>query len=201
MKKVTLIFIAIVLVFTFSSAVCADNFQVIGREISPGFDLGGITVGALFIGKFFDQYWNERGRFTLSLAHNGEFIEECGKDTILLGFKLIMNFNTGARLVLVGPDSPIAASWDLDDPECTEGDCPLTDYADYWTLVYEDGLPDCDDDNYKSDSYIAEVPVFDVYRRRFGSYGVPSYSHGVVSGYLIHTPIVSPAIFGIIEFD
>ena len=39
--------------------VYADEGYLIGRDISPGFEWNGLTVRALFIGKFFDGDWNE----------------------------------------------------------------------------------------------------------------------------------------------
>jgi len=198
MKRFTYLILAISLVMLFSSSVYADDFEVIGREIFPGINLGERTVGALFVGKFFDSSSaNERGRFTLTLDHNGEGVEACGGETRLIRFKLIMNFNTGARLVLLGPtDGPVNAYWDWNDPTCENGNCPLIDGADYihYIALFGPLAPNpvpCAG----ADAFIAEVPVFDIARQRFGSYGT-GFSGGSVSGHLVHTPILSPAIFG-----
>lgn len=199
MKKLAHLILAVILAISFSSFVYADDFELIGREIFPGFDLGDRTVGALFIGKFFDEEWTERGRFTLVLDHNGENIEMCGFQTELLRSKLIMNFNSGARLVLLGPiGGPVNAYWELNDPDCVPGNCPLIDGADYIHYLYlfdpeQDPNPEACDSG--ADAFIAEVPVFDIARQRFGSYGT-RFTGGSVSGHLVHTPIISPAIFG-----
>ena len=51
-----------------------------------------------------------------------------------------------------------------------------------------------------TDSVSAKVPIFGLARQRFGSYGT-SFSGGSVGGYLVYTPIVSPAIFGTVFLD
>jgi hypothetical protein len=205
MKKIAYLILAVSLVMSFSSFVYADGLQpyrVIGREISPGIDLGDRTVGALFVGKFFNSsFSSEMGRFTLTLDHDGSGIEECGGRTQLLRFKLVMNFNSGARLVLLGPtDGEVSAEWNLNDPDpnCQYGNCPLIDAEDYnryisILILGEDPNPvDCEDGG---NAFIAVVPGFGIKRQRFGSYG-PSFTEGSVSGYLVHTPIISPALFG-----
>jgi hypothetical protein len=142
MKKIAHLILAVSLVLSFSSFVYADEypnqFRLIGREVSPGFDLGNITVGALFIGEFFyldsNGNWNKKGRFGLILDHDGKNIEGCNEVTRLIRSKLIMNFYDGGRLVLVGPipsDRPVDAQWDYDDPDCLTGDCILLDYTHY----------------------------------------------------------------------
>lgn len=200
MKKVAYFIFAVSLVMSFSTFVYAEDFELIGREISPGIDLGYKTVGALFIGKFFDGgFGSELGRFTVVLDHGGNNIEQCGLSTELLRFKLIMNFNSGARLVLLGPtEGDVFAYWGYNDPDpnCEDGNCPIIDADDY--LYYFDlfrtdveALSVCSSDN----AYIAEVSEFDVKRQWLGSYRTP-FNSGTVSGYLVHTPIISPAIFG-----
>lgn len=203
MKKIAYLIIGVSLIALLPAFVSANNnqaFQLIGREISPGIDLGDITVGALFVGKFFDNSWAEQGRFTLVLDHNGQNIESCGFETVLIRSRLIMNFNTGARLVLVGPlEAPgtVTAHWFLNDPDCVDGNCPLInaeDYEHYLDLFDPevDPIPvACDD----ADAFIAQVSDFTVTRQRLGSYGT-SFSGGSVSGHLVHTPVISPAIFG-----
>lgn len=174
---------------------------MIGREISPGIDFGDRTVGALFIGKFFDDgFYSELGRFTLILDHNGAGIEECGGITQLLRFKLIMNFNSGARLVLRGPiGGEVSAYWDWNDPDpdCIEGGCPLLYGADYlyYVTLFSPAAPNpiaCPDGG---NAFIAEIQDIGVQRQRFGSYRT-GFTGESVSGHLVHTPIVSPAIFG-----
>ena len=217
MKKIAHLILAVSLVLSFSSFVYAEEYpnplRLIGREISPGIDLGNITVGALFIGKFFDgSFSSEMGRFTLTLNHDGTGIEECHGSTQLLRFKLVMNFNSGDRLVLLGPtDGDVSADWDLNNSECENGNCPLVDgadYSQYISLFYPDPdsdtdleapfLKDCNPDG--GNAFIAVVPSFGLVKQRFGSYGT-SFSGGSVSGYLVHTPIVSPAILGTVFLD
>lgn len=133
-------------------------------------------------------------------------IEACAQSTRLLGFKLIMNFYTGARLVLVKPgDVMVDAAWSWDDPGCLGGNCPIIDAEDY--LYYldlfdldpltEPNPVEChlDGDDF---ALIAEVPAFGLRRQWFGSYGT-RFRRGLVSGYLVHTPIISPAIFGSLQ--
>ena len=133
MKKVAYLILAFSLVMLFSSFAYANglqSFQLIGREIFPGFDLGNRRVGAVFIGKFFDEDWAEVGRFSVILDNDGENIEICEGETELLRFSLIMSFSEGARLVLVGPtDDEVFALWDWNDPACLTGNCPLISYA------------------------------------------------------------------------
>jgi hypothetical protein len=205
MKKIAWLIMVVSLIVLFPAFLCADNnrpYQLIGREISPGIDLGDITVWALFVGKLFDSSWTERGRFTLILDHDGRNIESCGLETVLIRSKIILDFYSGARLVLVGPSGgrgPVTAHWFLDDPDCLDGDCPLIfadDYEHYLDLFDPEVDPNpmaCDD----ADAFIAEVSEFEVTRQRFGSYGT-RFTGGFVSGYLVHTPILSPAIFGVL---
>lgn len=199
MKKHLRLLLAACVILTFSTVVHADDFEVIGREISPGIDFGYRTVGALFVGKFFDAgFSSEQGSFTLILDHNGAGIEECGGETQLLRFKLIMNFNSGARLVLVGPVvGGASAYWDWNDPDCVGGGCPLFSGADYLHYIdlFSPAAPNPIACLAGGNAFIAEVPDFGVRRRRFGSYGT-SYTEGSVNGHLVHTPIFSPAIFG-----
>jgi hypothetical protein len=207
MKRIAYLIPAVSLVMSFSSFVYADDFGLIGRELSAGIDLGDKTVGAFFIGKFFDSsFSSEMGRFTLTLDHDGSGIEECSGRTKLLRFKLVMNFNSGARLVLIGPtDDEVFAAWDWNDPDpdCRYGNCPLIDGADYnryISLLNLDTLPNpvpCGED---VNSFIAEVPQFGIARQRFGSFRT-NFTEGLVSGWLVHTPIISPAIFGTLNLS
>jgi hypothetical protein len=199
MKKLLPIVFTVSVLLAISTFAYADDFELIGREISPGINLGGRTVGALFVGKFFDSSFStELGRFTVILDHDGSGIEVCGGRTQLLRFKLVMNFNTGARLVLLGPvDGEVHAKWDWNDPACEDGGCPLITGEDYihYIDLFDPQAPDpaaCQDGG---SAFIADVEQFDVGRQRFGSYGT-SYSGGSVSGHLVHTPVISPAIFG-----
>jgi hypothetical protein len=199
MKKLIYLVIAAGVFMALSTVALADDFELIGREISPGIDMGDRTVGALFIGKFFDSSFSgELGRFTVILNHDGAGIEECGGRTQLLRFKLIMNFNSGARLVLLGPvDGEIDAYWDWNDPDCVAGGCPLINGADYlhYVVLFSPVPPNpvaCPDGG---NAFISDVEEFGVRRQWFGSYGT-GFSGGSVSGHLVHTPIISPAIFG-----
>jgi hypothetical protein len=199
MKKHLHLLLTACVILSFSAVVRADDFEMIGREISPGINFGDRTVGALFIGKFFDPAFSSQlGRFTLILDHSGTGIEECGGDTQLLRFKLIMNFDSGARLVLLGPvNGDVSAYWDWNDPDCAGGGCPLISGADYlsYIVLFSPAAPNPIACLSGGNAFIAEVPDFGVRRRRFGSYGT-SYTGGWVNGHLVHTPIFSPAIFG-----
>jgi len=67
-------------------------------------------VGALFVGKFFDQnYTTELGQFSVILDHNGENIEVCGGETELIRFKLIMSFSRGGGWFWW--DRPVPGPW------------------------------------------------------------------------------------------
>jgi hypothetical protein len=195
--------LALGFVFSFSPFVNAADYQLIGREIFPGVDRGDRVVGALFIGKVFDvDSWTELGKFKIILDNDGNNVETCRGITELLRFKLIMSFNNGSRLVLVGPTSETFAYWDWDDLDCPDGNCILTDYSYYIDLFdpLEPNPIECDDNTISNPdlSFIAEVEEFGVKRQWFGSYGV-KFKKGLISGYLVHTPIVSPAIFGIVQ--
>jgi hypothetical protein len=179
------------------------------------------VAGATFVGNIFnnpnDEADDSVGLFTLILGHNGSGVEECGGQTQLLNFKLVMNFFPFGRLVLVGPtEDPVYASWDYDDPSCVNGNCILLGYANFLdpdTTLPPDpdtDLIDCDADtsdtgtvNDVNAAYIAEVESFDVVKQRFGSWGPPSRGviGGSVSGFLDHTPYISPAIVGIVDLD
>jgi hypothetical protein len=209
MKRTAQLILAVCLVIAFSGFVFADShqyFQLIGREISPGISVGGKTVGAVFLGKFFDQgYTKELGQFSVCLDHNGEGIEVCGAETELIRFKLIMSFNAGGRLVLVGPqlgpaDIPPVAQWDWDNPGCPNGNCPLIDYGSYIVLLSQLTDPQCSQWGDSDEAFIAKVTDFDVARQWLGSYGV-GFRGGSVSGWLVHTPVISPAIFGTVDLD
>jgi hypothetical protein len=202
MRKMAYFIFAVCVILSFSALAYADDFELIGREISPGIDLGNRTVGALFVGKFFYleecELEGEAGRFTVILDHNGVGIEECGESTHLLRFKIIMNFNSGAKLVLLGPtDGDVFAIWGSNDPACEDGNCPIINGADY--LYYIDLFgpeePNPVECSVGGNAYIAEVPEFHVRRQWFGSWGT-RFTGGTVNGYLVHTPIISPAIFG-----
>ena len=72
MKKIICLAMVVSLIELFPAFLCADNnqaYQLIGREISAGTDLGDITVGAQFIGKIFDGFWTEQGRFHKQNEH------------------------------------------------------------------------------------------------------------------------------------
>ena len=109
-----------------------------------------------------------------------------------------MNFNTGGRLVLLGPiGADVSALWKWNDPECEMGNCPLIDGEDYayYISLFKPEEPNpvaCEEDG---NAFIAEVPGFYVVKQRFGSYGT-EFKGGSVIGRLVHTPIISPAIFG-----
>jgi hypothetical protein len=198
------------LVISFSGFALANGsgtFQLIGREISPGISVGGNTVGAVFLGKFFDEgYTKELGQFSVCLDHNGEGIEVCGGRTELIRFKLIMNFNAGGRLVLVGPqlgstDTPPVAQWDWDNPDCRDGNCPLIDYGSYIFLLSQLTASQCSELGDSDKAFIAQVERFQVVKQWLGSYGIGFKSGLIQNGWLVHTPVISPAIFGTVALQ
>lgn len=202
MKTLVHLILVVSLMLSFSSVTYADDqvVQLIGREIYAGREMADGTVrGALFVGKFFSEdFGTELGRFTVILDHNNVGIEECGGETKLRRFKLILNFHSGARLVLLGPrseDGVVKAQWVYNDPGCPDGNCPLINYGYYIGLFDSDDLYSCGEGG---NSFIAGVPEFGLRRQWLGSYGT-SFIGGLVSGYLVHTPIISPAIFGSLQ--
>lgn len=202
MKTWVHLILVVSLMLFFSSVTYADDqvVQLIGREIYAGRQMADGTVrGAFFVGKFFsDNFSTELGRFTVILDHDNVGIEECGGETELRRFKLIMNFHSGARLVLLGPgreDGEVKAQWIYNDPGCPDGNCPLISYGYYIGLFESGDLSGCGGGG---NSFIAGVPEFGLRRQWFGSYGT-SFIGGLVSGYLVHTPIISPAIFGSLQ--
>jgi hypothetical protein len=202
MKKIAHLILVVIFLMSFSSIVYAVDpvpHPIIVREISPGFDFGERTVGALFIGKFFNEEWTELGNATVVLDHNGQGIEICGGATELIKAKIILSFHAGGRLVLVGPsDGPVNAFWAWNDPVCEAGNCPLiddTDYAYYVDLFDPLTISEPIDCVVGSNSYIADVPEFDLAKQRFGSYWT-TFNGGSVLGWLVHTPFISPALFG-----
>lgn len=203
MKKFIPIAIVICLAISVPTTVYADDsenvFTIMLREWFPGFEIGGVTVGALASGNFFDSEGNNDGWVNISWTHDGLGIEECGETTELIRIKIVMNFYDGGRLVLVGPaDGTAGAYWGYDDPDpaCYDGNCPILSYSDFLdpNLIPGDDLASCEVGNPEA-AYIAHIPEFLVTRQRFGSYGT-SFHGGYVHGLLDHTPIVSPAVIG-----
>lgn len=212
MKKTLRIIIFVCLALFISSITYAETFYLKGREISEGHPTSYGVAGATFVGNFFnnpgDKAGDSAGYFTLILGHDANGIEECREQTRLISFKLVMNFFPFGRLVLVGPkDGPVYASWDYDDPLCVNGNCILLGYKNFLDPV-SPKLIDCDatsdfDENDEYAAYIAEVESFNVVKKRFGSWGPPSrgVTGGLVSGFLDHTPYISPAIVGVVDLD
>jgi hypothetical protein len=206
MKKMLYVLFTIGIVLSVSSSVYADDkaFTIKLREWFPGFNTGGVTVGALASGNIFDIYGNNVGWVNICWNHSGEGIEECKETTTLLRIKIVMNFYDGARLVLVGPaDGTVGAYWGYDDPNprCQDQDgiCPLIGYSNFLDPNTDpDDLKPCEDTGDTDAAYIARVPSFRVVRQRFGSYGKSFrwVTWASVSGFLDHTPIVSPAVVG-----
>jgi hypothetical protein len=220
MKKSLRIIILVCLALIISSIAYADPLYLYGREISAGHPTSYGVEGATFVGNFFNRPVDEggdiAGYFTLMLNHNANGIEECGQQTQLLGFKLVMNFFPFGRLVLVGPTEdpmtdPVYASWNWDDPLCVNGNCILLGYANFLDPDTDPAtdLIHCDDtsepytDNDILAAYIAEVGSFNVVKQRVGSWGPPSrgVTGGLVSGFLDHTPYISPAIVGVVYLN
>lgn len=215
MKKKVCILFAIGIVLSVSTSVYAiDNvFTIMLREWFPGIENGGVTEGALASGNIFDSDGDNVGWVNISWSHNGLDIEACGQTTTLLRLKLVMNFNDGGRLVLVGPaNGPVGAYWGYDDPLHPDGNILLMGYSrfldpdtDTDNIVPNVDPPGdmvlCDDTIFGGDpnaAYIAQVPRFQVVRQRVGSYGVygRSFRWGDVHGFLDHRPFVSPAVVG-----
>ena len=203
LRNIILVFLALFI----SSIAYAQPFYLKGREIYQGYPTSYGVAGATFIGNFFDSpdgvAGDSAGYFTLILGHNANGVELCREQTELISFKLIMNFFPSGRLVLVGPTGgPVYANWDYDDPDCVNGNCPLIGYADFLdpdaTLIGCDVTSDPYNDNDTASAYIASVPDFHVVKQWFGSWGTP-FSGGSVYGLLVHTPIVSPAIVGVVN--
>ena len=211
MKIYKCIVFTVFFVFFISSLSFADSFILKGREISAGKPTSEGVEGALFVGNFFNERGKVKGYFILTLDHSNELIEICNPDptapegTELIKFKLVMKFNYGGRIVLVGPkdeDKPIKAVWAFDDPDHPDGNWPLLGYADYIDPS-NPGLVKCDDSLLGGDpdvAYVAQVERFNVAKQWWGSYLTP-YREGTVSGFLDHTPIISPAIVGVITLE
>ena len=202
MKKFMSIVIVICMALSVSSSVYADDpenvYTIKLREWFPGIDTGEITIGALASGNFFDSAGNNAGWVNISWSHNGVGIEECEATTTLIRIRIVMNFFGGGRLVLVGPaDGIVGAYWGFDDPACPDGNCPLIGYSNFLDpTTNPDDLLSCDEEGSDpATAFIAQVPSFQVVRQWFGSYGT-RFRGGFVSGFLVHTPIVSPAVVG-----
>ena len=210
-KSLSIIIWVCLALFISSTTYATEIYYLKGREISAGHSTSDGVAGATFVGNIFnnpsDEAGDSVGLFTLILGHNGSGIEVCGEPTQLISFKLVMNFFPFGRLVLVKPtDVPASASWVWDDPSCVNGNCILLGYEYFLDPVTPDPpLIDCDDESYDDNdpeaAYIAEVEPFSVVKQRFGSWGPLSrgVTEGLVSGFLDHTPYISPAIVGVVD--
>ena len=206
MRKHLLILLALAM-FSIPAAVSHANdtmYNLVGRELSPGIKSGGVYYGALFLGEIFDaEYTRKVGYFSVLLNREDEGVEECGETTTIINVKLIMNFNNGSRLVLVlNQDEEAMAEWDYDDPACPGG-CLFPGYATY---IF-DVLPDleemgqnCGDDG-DDISLIAKVPDMTLTKQRFGSWGIRGVSGATLNGWLVHTPLLIPAVFGTVTIQ
>jgi hypothetical protein len=198
---------AAVILISFSSISYAGGtmYQLVGRELSPGYKVGDVYKGALFIGKIYDEFdvgeANEVGYFTILLDRVDEGVEICGETTTVLSFRLVLNFYDSRRLILTMDQQYAEALWDYDDPTCPDG-CifPGYDYYLEYLSFLEGAEPNCADDG-NDISLIAKVPDIVLKKQRWGSWGVRGISGGIVNGWLVHTPLLFPAVFGTVEIE
>lgn len=199
MSKILFVFLALALAILPLSTGHANGtaYQLIGRELSPGIESGGAFYGALFLGKIFDGEFNEAGYFSVLLNRLDQGVEECGEATPILSLRLVMNFHNRSRLVMVMDQNAAAALWDYDDPVCPDG-CVLSSYVFYLTYLQALGgqSANCETIGDPEVSLIAEVPQIILKKQRFGSWGVRGVTGATISGWLVHTPLVIPAVFG-----
>lgn len=210
MRKNFFIFLAMAMIFSLAPIGIAKGaeYSLIGRELSPGIlqpsgDYStGIYHNALFLGKIFDKNFSDVGYFSVVLDRVNEGVEMCGYSTRIVELKLVMTFKNGSRLVLVMPPGEAEAYWDYNDPECLDG-CVFPGYGEYLFLIDPDQqgeLCSCDVDG---EALIAEVPFVRLQKQWFGSWG-PSARRvdgAVLSGWLIHTPLLIPAVYGTVILD
>jgi hypothetical protein len=208
MKKTVFILLAAVMVILPVSVSYANGdgttLRLVGRELSPGIQFGNVYYGALFLGKIYsDDYMTDFGDFSVTLNRVNEGVEQCGQDTHILQFKLVMNFKDGSRLVLVMDDPYATASWDYNDPKCLNG-CLFTGSSYYY---YKDileppaSLLAC---NEGSSALIASVGPMNLRKQWLGSSwrGIArTVNNAELNGWLVHTPLVFPAVFGTIVLD
>lgn len=199
MKKSIFIFLVMAMTILPLSASHANDaaYQLIGRELSPGIESGGIFYGALFLGKIFDQGFNSVGYFSVLLNRLDQGVEECGKTTPILSLKLFMTFKDKCRLVMFMDQNEAAALWDYDDPVCPDGRV-LSGYKFYLTYLQALGgqSANCEKFGDPDVSLIAEVPQIILKKQRIGSWGMAGVSGATISGWLVHTPLIFPAVFG-----
>ena len=207
MKKLLFLMFTAVILISFSSVSYAGGttYQLLGRELSPGIKIGDVYKGALFLGKIYDEFdveeGSEVGYFTVLLNRVDEGVEICGETTTVLKFRLVLNFYDNRRLVLVMDQPDALAIWDYDDPLCPDG-CVFPGFEYY--LEYLPSLigavPNCGDDG-NDVSLIAAVPKIELKKQRWGSWGVGGISGGTVEGWLVHTPLIFPAVLGTVEIE
>ena len=168
------------------------EWKLVGREYFPGILIGGTTVGAAFAGQVKNFEGATVGRFNVNTDHQGGPIEACGATNTLVRFKITMNFFDGRRLVMVMPPGETAdAYWGYDDAGCPNGgfNCEIRS-------IESIALCDCSDVGDENVSLIANVESIPVKKRRIGSWGFDDISEGVIEGWLIHTPLIIPAVLG-----
>lgn len=209
MKKIlfTLSATAMIILLAASSYANGNSFQLVGRELFKGIQYGDVYYGALFMGKILNAtYTEEVGDFSVTLNRVNEGVEMCGEDTHVLQFKLVMNFNDGSRLVLVLDDGDAVAAWDYGDPFCDKK-CIFRGYSAYIDLLEEssDPFPGCS----APDALIAKMESDDggpvLLRKQWLGSSLRGFVRGVnhaeLSGWLVHTPLVVPAVFGTVVLD
>jgi hypothetical protein len=207
MKKSLFVLLVTTMVILSASVSRAEGkeFQLVGRELSPGIQSGDVYYGALFMGKILNaEYTQEVGDFSVTLNRLDEGVEQCNEDTHMLQFRLVMSFDDGNRLVLVLDDQDVAAHWGYDDPNCADG-CIFPGYAYYIDQILNNSFSLCDD--YEAGDpnvgLIANLGSVDdpvkLRKQWLGSSmkGFPRYvTHADLYGWLVHTPLLVPAVFG-----
>jgi hypothetical protein len=204
MKKTFFALMATAMIVLLASLSYAGGnpFQLVGRELFKGIQYGDVYYGALFMGKILDQtYSKEVGDFSVTLNRVDEGVEQCGGETRILQFKLVMHFDNGNRLVLVLNDDNAVAAWDYDDPFCS-GECIFRGYLAYIDLLLEDTdnpFGFCSGEGALIAKVESEGDPISLRKRRLGSSlrGLArKTTRAKLNGWLVHTPLVVPAVFG-----
>jgi hypothetical protein len=213
MKKLLSLLLAIGMIIFFSSIGSANDENpytctLLGRQIWPGISTVEGTVGAVFMGHIFDQDFNKKGFFSVRVDHDGNNIERCGFATTILYFKLVMYFYEKGRLALVMNQDSATAHWNWDDQAPCEDGCPFRGFMHYLAYLGPSGpeegplAPDsnCGIAGYPAVALIAGVSEIDLIEPPLGSYGLgDDFSEGVISGWLIHTPLFIPAVIATVK--
>jgi len=204
-KTFFVLLVAVMFILPASASYAGDKtLHLVGRELSAGIQIGDVYYAALFLGKIYDaRYSRDLGDFSVTLNRVDEGVEQCGQDTRILQFKLKMYFNDGSRLVLVLDEPDAVASWDYDDPFCPDG-CIFPGYYAYIAALEteENPFPSCTLDT-DDVALIANVgSEFDpiVLRKQWLGSSWSGLARNArwaeLNGWLVHTPLIVPAVFG-----